>query len=141
MNRIAKTIAMIAIGAGAMVSSWSMGSVADAATASRPPVIGTYPHCVYGVAHGSRGPQCSMPEPRQPVWDNAFCAYFPEFGSSLRHAEATRREWAPLVAHWWADRSLHADARSLLVFLRVHPRAASTGGRYVDVYLGCNPDA
>ena len=114
MNRIAKTIAAVAIGAAAMVSSWSMGSVADAATA-RP-------------AH-------------EVAYDNAFCAYFPEFGSSLRHAEATQGEWAPLVAHWWADRSLHADARSLLAFLRVHPHAASTGGRYVDVYLGCNPDA
>jgi hypothetical protein len=71
--------------------------------------------------------------------DTALCRYFPEFGSSLARAERTRPEWARHIRG--TDRELHRNAASLNDYLVRHPHAHTTHGRYVTVYLNCNPDA
>ena len=111
MNRIVKTVAALAIGTGALVSSWSMGSDAHAATVSRTDAA------------------------------VQLCGYFPEFGTTLARVTRTEDRWGrlpELVARQGTDRQLALDASALDFRVDHHWRIAAATQA---VYLACNPDA
>ena len=74
------------------------------------------------------------------AWHDArVCASFPEWGSSLRRAEASLFTWGNELPG--TDRGLFADGVALRSYLVVHRHARSAHDLYLRVYEDCNPDA
>ncbi len=70
--------------------------------------------------------------------DAALCAYFPQWGDSVHHAERTLGHWRKHIHG--TDPELRHDSASLARFLDAHPHAYATGDRWMDVHDECNPD-